>query len=357
MSGRGGLRVLSSRYLRGTVFVLFCIVPFALLGPLDWATGARWTDPLTVVVGVAALTLPFAARRLGLITPSAARALVVVAVIVGVFVATTGVLNGQTFEGVTTPRYAAVFLSGENPYSTPLVFHFTECAGPAAGGLVVCSAHLSDTYYVYLPLLTFAQIPGVPYSATALLAWAALVYLVRNRTWALVALGNPWVALLAANGYNDFPPLLLLTAGIVLTTPWARTLARALSLGMKQFANVAWLGYYLLRREYRSAALAVGVSVGFLLPFLLWAPRSVACTVLLHETGNCTTGAGSDLLSHLNYWLWPLWLVALYPGLVERAVRRVTRSGSGAGADGNGRSDPAFEGSPRMPPELPGRAS
>jgi hypothetical protein len=312
-----------NRALRWAALLLWSAGPFIALGPVDYLTQARLTDLWTVLAGSAALSIPYVARRLGLVGTDEARALCVAAGILGVFVAVTGIFNGQTFEGITTPRYAGLVLSGQNLYSTPLIFRFTLCAGPTAQGLVSCTSHLSDTYYVYLPLLTFAQIPFLPYSVTALLAWAGLVYLLRDRGPALLALGNPFVALAAANGYNDFPALLVLTLGMVASTPWVRRAAQGLSLGFKQFANLALFGYYVVQRRFRAALLSIVVSAMFLVPFALFAPRAVACTVLLHETANCTPGAGADLLGHLNYWLWPLWLLALFPRAVGRAWERV----------------------------------
>ena len=210
------------------------------------------------------------------------------------------------------------------------------CSGPTASGLVACVAHTSSTYYVYLPLLRFLQFPGISYAVFSFATWLALLFLVRRDSFAAAALGCPFVGLAAANGYNDLVGLLLLTVAFVGAGGRRSRIAELLALGVKQFANVVIVAYHAWRRDWLRVGVALGVTALYLLPFLLWDPQAVVCTVLLQRTASCMSGSGGDPLSHLNYWLYPLWVLAVFHVqlggwyrrfVVRRAARNAARTG------------------------------
>ena len=217
----------------------------------------------------------------------------------------TGFLNGLTDEPYATPAFVQLF---PNLYGGTLNLTYYQYGG---------GPHSLSASYIYLPLLPFVQIPGVDYRWVTLAAWAAMVYLVRKSPAAVLLLGAPWVALLAANGFNDFVALAFLTLLFSLREgAWARV-AEVVSLGLKQFANVIIVVYYLVKRRWAEALLAVGITVAFLLPFALIDASGVYCHALTLAPGPaCGGGGGGALLSaaytHLNYYLWLLWPIAIF---------------------------------------------
>ena len=166
--------------------------------------------------------------------------------------------------------------------------------------------------------------PGLDYRWVTLGAWALMVYLLRRNGPAVLLVGGPWVALLAANGFNDFVPLLFLSLTFVSLRGWPSRLAEVVSLGLKQFANALVVVVYLWRRQWREALVAVGVTVAFLVPFALLDPSGVVChAILLVPQPACGGGSGSSLalgvFDHLNYYVWPLWVLAVFgPAYVVR---------------------------------------
>jgi hypothetical protein len=157
-----------------------------------------------------------------------------------------------------------------------------------------------------------------------------MVYVVRRDEVASLALVSPFVALLAANGFTDLPVLFLVTLSLRgWTGPKARVV-ELLTLGMKQFANLFWLVYYLVRRDVLRALLVVGVTVAFAAPFVVWHATGVWCTaVTFGLSPGCTSVPGSskalsDLYSHWNYYVWILWVLVLFDGEIRQWVRRWT---------------------------------
>ncbi len=218
----------------------------------------------------------------------------------------SGYLNGLTDEGIATPEFVRLF---PNLYGSSLTL-------PSNG----------VTYgYVYLPLLPWIQVPGLDYRWVTVAAWVGVLYLTRANGVASVILGAPWVGVLAACGFNDFVPLLFLTLTFVTLTGPASRLAEIVSLGLKQFANVIVVGYWLARRRWREAAFAAAVTAAFLLPFAYLDAYGTYChAILLDAAPNCVGGAQSNSLavigSHLNYWVWPLWLLAIFGPLAAREL-------------------------------------
>jgi hypothetical protein len=270
----------------------------------------------------------------------------VVSVSFAVFSAVTGVYNGLTDEPYATPAFAAQWWP--NLYAKPALLTYSEYGAPL---------NTLSVYYVYLPLLTLFQVPGLDYRWVTLLAWGASLYLLRRNGTAIVLWGSLYVGLLAANGFNDFVPFVFLTLAFLSLTGWPGKVAEVVSLGLKQLANLFVVAYHLYHRRWRSAALAVVVTFAFLAPFLLVSPLRVWCGAFLIGSQSCTgfvgslasnltSGGAPPIYSHLNYYLWPLWVVAVfaprwaarthrpeYRSSRERAAAVLGRTGAAAAVD------------------------
>lgn len=309
------------------------MLPVVLSPTLDWLTHDDYLPVVSLLVAAGAIAYPYLARRCGGLEPRPLRVLLLASAALVVLVLSTGVFGGSTDEPFTTTRYAAQILSGQNPYSTQLVFTYTQCSGPTQSALVACASYTSRSYFVYLPLLPFLAIPLVPYTITSTLCWVGTLYLVRARPWALLALGAPYPALLAANGYNDWPGLLLLTLAFVGLSGPLRRVPEWLSLGTKQFANLIVAAYHLWRRNFAQFALTLAVSALWILPFFLNAPQAVLCGAVLHRSPDCAAESPLDVLTHINYWVWLLWGLAIFPTVgaaagagLRRTVRKLLRT-------------------------------
>jgi len=235
-----------------------------------------------------------------------------IAAVLAVVSAATGFFNGLTDEPYAVPAYVRLL---PDLYGRSLVLSYYQYG---SGPLTLSSA------YIYLPLMTFLQVPGLDYRWVTVGAWALMVYLVRRTPASVFLLGGPWVALLAANGFNDFVPLFFLTLFFAVLSGWSARAAEVVALGLKQFANVIVVVYYLWKRRWREALLAVGITAAFLLPFALLDPDGVLChAVLLDPQAACTAGNSlgfaSEVFTHLNYPVWVLWLLAILgPAYVVR---------------------------------------
>lgn len=253
---------------------------------------------------------------------SFARLLVVVALVLAVGSIVFGFFGGSTDEPAAMPVFIQPILHGQDPYATPVAIDYEW------NSVLYGATHtpLSATYS-YLPFLLFFQPFLVPYKWFALATWAVTVYLVRSRPMALVAIGQPYMALLSANGFNDFPALLLLTLALVGVAGSRRRWAEYLALGCKQFANFLVLAYYLIARDWRSALVTLGVSLAWVLPFLVWNPSAFLYRAVFFAGVGSGTGGG-NLLNHVNYWAWPIWALGVYFGAFRRwyhaAVSRIT---------------------------------
>lgn len=236
-----------------------------------------------------------------------------VAVVVAIVSVVTGWHNGLTDEPFATPAFAQLW---PNLYGAPVSVVYDQYGTHFT---------LSDLYNVYLPALAFAEIPGISYKWTTVAAWAGTLYLLRRRGGSVVLWGGTWVGLMAANGFNDFVPCLALTLTFVTLVGTPSTVAEVVSLGLKQFANVLVVGVHLYHRRWRAALLAVAITAAILAPFAYLSPGGVVCHVLLIQPGDCSRGAGSALgvgfVHHLNYLLWPLFVLAVFGPGYARSLR------------------------------------
>ncbi len=309
---------------------------FFRYGNVTWAFAVVWG--LATLGSV--LIVP-AVRRAGVAWPNELRTLFVASAIVGVVSVLTGIGNNATDEPYTMGPYLSELLHGRDPYTSIVLVSYSVHT------LNLWSNHVSAPYhYVYLPLLLFFQVPGTGatgYKFLGLACWAGIVYLVRKDEVGALCLVSPVVALLAANGFTDLPVLLLLTLSLrggLGPNAWP---VEVVTYGMKQFANAFWLVYHLVRRELLRAALVLVGTLAIALPFLLWHPDGIWCEALTFSAApGCSSAPSaarswSDLYAHWNYYLWPLWIYALFSAAIHRGWRRLksrVRPAAPATADG-----------------------
>ena len=288
-----------ARYL--AAWLAAALPAFAVI-TLLWLYFDRTSPFAYVAIGLFALAFPVIVRRLGVPRRvSFVHFLLVLGIAFGILSILTGWGNGLTDEPFTTPRFAGFLLSGHDPYVTQLVFTYHQYGETLS----------SRSYYLYLPLLMFLQIPGIDYKWFTLGCWAVMVLLTRRNFDSATMLAQPYVLLIAASGYNDLPVLLLLTLGFVGLGGRRQKWAEYLSLGCKQFANAFVLVYYLVRRRWLDSLLTAIVSALFLVPFVVWDGTAVLCpSVFADRLSACTAGASAGLL--LNYPVWAVWVVAVF---------------------------------------------
>ncbi len=309
-----------------------------LLHPAFWALGlalpilalsyiTRLGWAFSPLLGLAAIAYPLVAHRAG-ITRSKWFAAVLVASSVSLAIASyvTGRYNGLTDEPYVMPYVVGSLFHGQDPYAVVRTYTYQQYGTTLS----------VTTGYVYLPLYLILQPFIVSYKVYTIAAWAAAVYLVRRRPFARVAIGQPFVAILAANGFNDFPVLLLLTLAYVGLNGKRQRWAELVALGCKQFANVFVIGYRLVRRDLRGAGIAAGVTVAIILPFLLWNPGAFVCETLPLTPHSCGSASAVALYAHTNYYLWPLWGLAIFFDPIAAWLRQFPRwreRGLGTAAD------------------------
>ncbi len=236
-----------------------------------------------------------------------------ISLVVALVALVTGWHNGLTDEPFVTPAFAQLW---PNLYGAPISVSYDQYGTHYL---------LTNLYNVYLPGLAFAEIPGISYKWTALAAWAGSVYLLRRRGESVVLWGGAWVGLLAANGFNDFVPCLALTLTFVTLVGTPSRIAEIVSLGLKQFANLVVVAVHLYHRRWRDALLAVVITAAILAPFAYLSPGGVECHVLLIQPGSCSQGVGPALgagfVHHVNYLLWPLFVLAVFGPSYVRSLR------------------------------------
>ena len=297
-------------WLAGAVPVFVMITALWLAFPTFGSTG-------TITVGAFALAFPVVVRRLGV--PRRA-SFIWFMLFAGLAFAVVSILtswgNGLTDEPFTTPRFVTLIWAHQDPYVTPLNFYYVQYG----------TRYYSHSIYPYLPLLMFLQIPFLSYKWFALACWAGMVLLVRNRFDAGVLVAQPYFAVMAASGYNDFPVLLLLTVGFVGFAGRRQRWAELLSLGAKQFANAIVILYYLVRRDWKNVLVTLGVSAAFILPFVVWSgPLALCSSVFANRLAACPNGGSAQYL--LNYSVWPAWALAIFYPAIVRATRTSAENG------------------------------
>lgn len=294
-------RGLAARFL---LAALLGSLPTLGVVTLEWRFGIEFETPLDLGVAVAAITYPFWVKGLGIDGRGSFLAFLIgFSTTLGVISFVTGAANGLTDEAFTTPAYLNILLRGSNPYAVQLTLSYRQY-----GSLVT-----STTYYQYLPLLMFIQIPDLSYKIFSGGCWLAMLWLVRRNFYSTAALAQPFVALMAFNGFNDLVPLLLLTVGFVGWNGQRQRWAQIVALGTKQFANVLVFAYYLVRRDWRNAVLTAAITVVILAPFLVWDWNATLCHAVLYGLPAGCAGQGHLLLLfHIDYGLWPLWFAAIF---------------------------------------------
>ncbi len=284
-------------------------------------------------VTVASVTLVPAVRRSGGAWGTELRLLFVAGVVIGSVSVATGLGNNATDEPFTMWGYLSLLLHGRDPYTTAATITFTA---PALG--LPSLAGTGQFHYIYLPLLLFFQVPGTGatgYKAMCLGCWAGIVYLVRRDEVASLCLVSPMVALLAANGFTDLPVLLLMTLSLRGVRGSSAKAAEYATYAMKQFANLFWFALYAARRDGRGMAMVLGITLLLCAPFLLWHPTGIWCEALTFglspgcTSALSTSGHLTDLYLHWNYYLWILWVYALYEMELRKFVRN-WRAGRGS---------------------------
>lgn len=302
--------------LYGAAWLAGAVPLFAVITAL-WLAPHAFGSTGDITVGAFALAYPVVVRRLGI--PRGTRFvqfLLLAGIAFGIFSVLTGAGNGLTDEPFTTPRFVTLLWAHEDPYVVPLVFNYVQYGQ---------TIH-SSSIYPYLPLLMFLQIPGLDYKWFTLGCWAGMVLLVRKRFDMGMLLGQPYVVVMAASGYNDFPVLLLLSVAFVGIGGHRQRWAQILALGAKQFANAIVVVYYLVKRDWKNVGVTVAVSAAFILPFVVWSGPVVLCpTVFADRLPSCPSGGSPQYL--LNYALYPVWLVAIFYVAADRAIRSSAEKG------------------------------
>jgi hypothetical protein len=262
---------------------------------------------LTVLVG-------WGLARVARDVPWAVPLLIAIGGTVAVVSVLTGVLNGFSDEPYSTPAYASL---GWSLYSRPVMFTYVQYG----------RIGFENSYDVYLPLLTFIQVPGLDYRWVSLAAWAGSLYLLRKHPLALAGFATPWIPLLAANGQNDFVPLFALTLWLVVPVGGYGWAAEAFALALKQLANVVVVVYHLFRREYLRALAAVAITAAILLPFVYLDAGGVWCHAIVGDPGaGCVGRPWTFFVFKRNYWLYPSWAAVVFFAPIRAFLsRRVPR--------------------------------
>jgi len=332
------------------LWTLGLVVPAVYLGFAGlYNPGMQVSNAAPTILGIWAIFYPLYIYRLHLVRlPSFALMVAVTSIVVAVVSIATGWGNGLTDEPYAMPVFITTILNHQDPYSTGITVTYNQY------GTIF---HLGPVTYIYLPFLIFFQ-PfiggGTGYKVFTVVLWAGMVYLVRKDAFAVVAIAQPYMALLAASGFNDFPALFLLTLAFVGVNGKRQKWAEYLALGCKQFANVFVVAYYAIQRDWKNLLIAVVVSIAWVLPFIIWDASAFICQAVLFSPSGCSSTSAGGFLYHLNYWAWPVWVLAVYFGALRRyyhrfmaRVRKQPRpAGERAAAPPPASSDPGVEGPP-----------
>jgi hypothetical protein len=292
--------------------VLLLLGALATLPLLVGTTFAGFTF-LIVPIFILTLVVAVGLRRIARVVPWAIPLLIGIGGVVAVVSVLTGVLNGLSDEPYSTPAYASL---GWSLYSHPVVFTYVQYG----------KTFVENSYDVYLPLLTFVQVPGLDYRWVSVAAWGGAIYLLRKRPIAVAGFATTWVPLLAANGQNDFVPLFALTLALVVQVGRFGWAAEALALALKQFANLVVVFYHLFRREYLRALASIAITAAILAPFVYLNATGVWCHVIVGDPGTgCTGHSWTFFVFKRNYWLYPTWVAVVFYDPIRSHLRRLWR--------------------------------
>lgn len=232
-------------------------------------------------------------------TPIAKRAAIAALLLLGGILVALDWPATLTDEDDYMPLALGDLLAGRNPYATE---HTGAGTIERPWGT---QAYSWTTTYPYLPALAALQLPFLDYRITALVAYALLLWALRDASpRAFYAFANPLVLWLAASGFNDFVGLALLA--------WSRRRASRVLAGVaaacKQFILPLIAIEAAIARDWRRLAIPAALAATLTLPFLLWdAPAFIGSAFLGH------LGKVPDLYVFWNYLLYPLYLLAHPP--------------------------------------------
>ncbi|MGA8543456.1 MAG: hypothetical protein WB947_07985 [Thermoplasmata archaeon] len=290
------------------------------LATLPLLVGTTFTGFEFLIVPIVALTiaLGYGAERVYRDVPWLVPGLVIAGLAVAVFSLLTGVLNGLSDEPYSTPAFATLGLS---MYSKSVAISYVQYGTP---GFI-------NVYDVYLPLLTYIQVPGLDYRWVSLTAWAGAIYLLRKNRLGQAGFAATWIPVLAANGQNDYVPLFALTLALAVPLGRYGWPAEVFSLALKQWANVVVFFYHVVRREYLRALAAVVITFAILVPFLCVDPGGVWCHVIVGNSGSsCTSNPWTFFVFKRNYWLYPTWVAVVFFHPLREMLGRFAKWSSAA---------------------------
>jgi hypothetical protein len=300
------------------------LVLMAALATVPLLVGTTFPGFTFLIVPIFALTvgLGYGAARVHAREPWLLPALIGFGVVIAVVSVVTGALNGLSDEPYSTPAYASL---GLQMYSRSVTISYDQYG----------TFHTETVYNVYLPLLTYLQVPGLDYRWVSLTAWAGTLYLLRRNPMAQAGYSATWIPLLAANGQNDFVPLFAVTLALVVPLGVYGWFGEAFALALKQWANVVVFFYHLARGDALRALASVAITVGILAPFLYVNPSGVWCHVIVGNSGTtCNSNPWTFFVFKRNYWLYPSWVAVVYFTPIWRSSRSLVERFRGRGAAG-----------------------
>jgi len=293
----------------------FALTGLCFVPPVLWLTTPLLSIPWVEIPTVSSLAIyPWAIGRLRIPRGIAIRGAIACGLVVGVLSVITGHWNGLTDERWSFALEQRMLVQGTNPYST------IHCAVNPSSGTSACG------YLWDLPLTIILVVPGLDYGWQMLCCWLVLAFLLRERLAGLV-MAQPFVALLAANGYPDLLPLLMLTLAYVGVEGKKIGWAEYLALGLKQFADVIVVARYLLKRDWRKVAVSLLVLLVFIGPFLAWNSGAFVCHAVVFEAlPSCPRSPDTIhplYVPNTNYLLWPAWGLSLWWAETMALLRRM----------------------------------
>lgn len=279
---------------------------FAFVPVLAYMSTPLMDAPLGTLIPWLSIPLwAYLVGRLRVARDTAIRVALVAGVAVAAVVIITGVYNFLTDETFTIPVEQSMLFAGLNPYSVRHIVYYD-------------GSDRSVGYLWELPLTVIFVPPGGwrVYEMTMVMSWVGLVYVMRNHRAGLW-MSYPWFAILAANGYSDFLPLLCLSLSWISGNKWAGWIA----LGFKQFANVLAVARYWVLRDWRGLTVAFVATMIWVVPFLVWDAHAFICNAVLFglpsscPLNNPSSGNHQPVdvwYPNINYFIWPVFTLAMY---------------------------------------------